>query len=180
MSVFIKNGNMLNSEDKYLCQVCNTQGIWGAGIAPQIGKKWPEVHNQHIDFCLLHDKNWQRMKGRSQISISNDYKYIVNMMAMPTRQLNNGTMEVFRSFCHQSFAICLNELDDFIRNNSNASQCISMPYGIGSKLAGGNIDIVNQLILDWSIHTNHKVTLWVFNENEWSDSIKKWKPLFQK
>ena len=178
MPISIMEGNMLNAEDRILLRVCNCYGVWGAGIAPQIKEKWSEAHEPHVEYCKSMNHEWKLMAGQVQFSSTDDGKLIGNMFAMPVRRDIEGTVQVFRSFDHWAFAACLNKVSKHCLDIDDEIPTISIPYGIGCGLAGGNINVVNQLILDWSNYHNVNINLWVYNIEEWKASLNKWKKVF--
>lgn len=171
MSVEIKEGSLLDTSDNIIGHVTNVKGVWGAGIAPQIGEKFKGSYKAHSDYCKAHDNSWEKLKGNIQV-IMND-KIILNIFAMPE----------IRSFSHHAFSTSLHLFKAYQNLNSNPSLAhdkkISLPYGIGCGLAGGDINVVNKIIHDWSIDCDYKVTLWAYNKAEWKKSIDEWEVKFK-
>jgi len=54
MPLTVKEMNLFDApEDALLIHACNTQGVWGSGIAAQLKKAYPDAFMQYSKWCLL-------------------------------------------------------------------------------------------------------------------------------
>ena len=73
----IENGNIFNSECKYLTNAVNCVGIMGAGIAKQFAEKYPKMYEEYKALC----KSGAYELGKIRIHQENG-KYIINFPTM--------------------------------------------------------------------------------------------------
>ena len=67
----IKYGNLLDATEDMICHQCNVQGIFGGGLAAQIGKRWPQCAFSTEEFAEVFGQGvlgmvnyWQTPDGR--------------------------------------------------------------------------------------------------------------------
>ena len=135
-------GDLLTSTADYICHCVNCQGAFGAGIAGQIRRKYPNVydaykrmHNIETDSLTAYD-----LLNRYQIVPINDQQSIVNMFCQlyygrsKKRYVSYDAVEIaFREFFNEIIA-------------KNKKVIVAVPLGFGSGLAGGNQDIITTII----------------------------------
>lgn len=149
-------GNILDTDCDIICHQVNCQGVMGSGLAKQIKEKYPEVFKKYIDYYNEYQFK-QLLLGKCLISKCNDGKYIANMFA----QLFYGTNKVQTDY---------KALDDCINNVSiTARMCnksIAIPYKLGCGLAGGDWNIVKELIEFYFINTETICKIYKYDKNQ--------------
>lgn len=131
----IIEGNILRCNENIICHQVNCKGVMGAGLAKQIKNTYPFVYEEYKNLCMI--KSLQELIGYSQIiEISKD-KYIANLFA----QVNYG-----RNECHTNYAALQRSLQYTFNYAKNNNLSIAVPYKIGCGLAGGDWNIVYNLI----------------------------------
>ena len=48
--ITVINGDLLSSQEDYICHQVNCMGVMGAGVALQIKKVYPDVYNQYQEY----------------------------------------------------------------------------------------------------------------------------------
>lgn len=163
----IVEGNLLESSCDILVQQVNCQGHMNSGIAKQIRDKWYRVYKEYKEtieflklngivrdsFDLLGYINWTKI----------DYfdKYIVNFFSQD--------QYLPRNICHtdyNAFKLCCEGLKNFIDTtytaNQKANLYIGFPYKIGCGLAGGDWNIVYNIIEEE--FKDYNVRIYKYNE----------------
>ena len=146
MNKQIIKGDLLNSTADYICHCVNCQGAFGAGIARQIRRKYPNVYDAYFNYIEeIRDRETDSFTSSDlinqyQIVPINDKQSIVNMFCQPSygksgiRYVSYDAVEIaFRCF-----------FKEIISKNKNVT--VAVPLGFGSGLAGGNQDIITTII----------------------------------
>jgi len=125
------NGN------KFIVHICNNIGAWGAGFVLALSGKWPQPEEEYKSKHSLILGNVQLVQVSTDI-------YVVNMIAQEgirskDERYPNNTIPPIR---YNSLEKCLDKVKT-LALVSKAS--IHMPR-IGTGLAGGNWDIIKQII----------------------------------
>lgn len=148
MSVKIIDGDLFNTNAKYICHQVNCRGKMGSGVAAQVRNRYPEVCIQYMELCGVHRQKWWLL-GRTQFVPCPDGKTIVNMFAQDRYGYDS---EVYTNY--EAFESCLEEIAAFVPKDA----VIAMPYKIGCGLGGGNWDNILKLIMQ--VLSGHTVELW--------------------
>lgn len=134
-----KIGDLLEAQDiDVLFHVCNLKHKFGAGIAKDIKQRWPEAWK--ADLRTPSDDP-TKLGTYSVAQIHNPIsrlRYVVNLYAM------TGLGRHKRQLSYDRLVECF-EL--FIKNNKNKKCTIGMPWKIGCWNAGGNWNIVHEIIV---------------------------------
>lgn len=122
-------GNVLDALEKgdvdIVLHVCNNKGVMGSGIAKEIRQRYPAAYNTYIQNPLQ----------LGNVTTTPDR--IVNMVAQDGYGKRN-----YRHLNYGALACCLNRV-----NRSFPSQMkIGIPYGMGAVRAGGDWEVVKELI----------------------------------
>ena len=128
-----KIGNILDSEEDYICHQVNCQGVMGAGVAKQIKERWPIVYDSYIQVA---SPVWLGCIKKVVVDISQ--KTVINMFA----QQNYGTSGRYTSY--DAFWSCLGG----IRDSAPKGSSIAFPVGIGCGLGGANWQVIKQMIIE--------------------------------
>ena len=135
------NGDLLEYFDKSksiaIGHVCNCQGVMGSGIAHAIKMKYPQAYENYVGYKSLY--------GLVLGTISTAWSYcgqkvIVNLHA----QQNYGTEKGKQYLDYSALAKCLNLTQKLLM--ANKITLIGFPYKMGSDRAGGDWDIVMDII----------------------------------
>lgn len=142
-----KDGDLLSSDCTVICHQVNCQGVMGSGIAKTIRNKYPMVYQR---FVSRHQQQGSRL-GDIDIIYQEDQSrkfYIVNLYSQDKY--------LPRNVCHtdyDAFRECLRKLKAEITDY--AEHCtpkmkfkIGFPDHIGCGLAGGDWNVVLQIIKD--------------------------------
>jgi O-acetyl-ADP-ribose deacetylase (regulator of RNase III) len=128
MDIQIIKGNLLDAKTDYICHQVNCKGVMGAGLAYAIRKAYPDVYSKYRYACLHTDKD---LLGCVQI-----IGHVVNIFG----QRNYGTQT--RQTCYEALKVAFAKL----HNKLPLDKSLAFPYGFGCGLAGGDWNIVYNLI----------------------------------
>ncbi|TCJ01149.1 macro domain-containing protein [Cytobacillus praedii] len=146
----IVEGDILQATESIIGHQVNCQGVMGAGLAKQIRVMYPIVFNGYKNYC--NNRHPYDLLGEVQlIQVSNE-KYIANIFA----QLNYGRKKLIYTD-YESLSKGMNYLKDLARKYDKS---ITLPYGIGCGLAGGDWNVVHKLIQE--VFEDYEVTLYKF------------------
>jgi O-acetyl-ADP-ribose deacetylase (regulator of RNase III) len=130
--VYFKHGNILNAEELIICQQVNCLGVMGAGLAKQLRDRYPRMYQRYAQLCENHGNQPDFLLGLVQYTREEDH-VIANLFA----QLNYGRSKQQTNY---------DALRKALYSVSCCEQSIAIPYCIGCGLAGGDWDIVLQMI----------------------------------
>ena len=136
----VVEGNLItafqNDEINFMAHCCNMQNVMGAGIAKQIKKAFPEAYIADINW--FHTKKDKREHSHLSLARIETDKYICNVYG----QEHFGT---FKKQLNEDFLrLGLMQLADL----TDSGDTIGLPYGMGCGLAGGDWNVVYQIIED--------------------------------
>lgn len=151
----IINDDICNAKEKYIVQQVNCQGAMGAGVAKAIYTKWPRVKEQYTRFCkqykpvsLLSAVLYVRTDDKA------DDKIIVNCFSQLNYRRKNDTEDtVYTNYA--AFSDCMRKIENDLKGTP-----IAMPYGIGCGLAGGEWEIIYNILCKIFGDENHSLTLY--------------------
>ena len=164
-----KSGNLLESNCNFIVHQVNCQGAMGSGIAKQIRDKWLRVYSDYketIEFLYLNGVVKESSELLGYINGTKvDYfdKYVVNFFSQDKYLPRNK--------CHTSydaFRTCCIGLKNFIESahfeGSKEKYTIGFPYKIGCGLAGGDWNIVYNIIEEE--FQDYNVEIWEYKNND--------------
>lgn len=131
------NGNILKSGADTICHQVNCQGVMGAGLAKQIREKYPIVFLKYKDFCNRTDKS--ALLGLVQFCpVGNPLRQrrVANLFSQKYYGRDDKCYtdyNALRSCLQKVNTMCVNER-------------VAIPYKMGCGLAGGDWNIVEQII----------------------------------
>lgn len=132
-------GDILTAKTDAILQQVNCRGVMGAGLAKQIRTKYPYVYNRYLSLCNEHVTKPYFLLGRIQVitppSCEYDVPTIVNLFA----QDRYGRDRQYTDY--DAMRECFRRV-----NERFAGDSVAIPYGIGCGLAGGDWDIVLNMI----------------------------------
>jgi len=120
-------GALISGEIDYLMHCCNNRKVMGSGIALEIKQKLPSA------FLIY-------TRSSSDLGTISCYDGVVNMVAQ------DGYGKGGKYINYGAFAKCLIDFEDRLCGRPKADVKIGLPFKIGSDRAGGNWDIVLELI----------------------------------
>lgn len=128
-------GNLLDIEKGILVHQVNTLGIMGAGIALQIKRKWPILYDGYKEIC---EKNLFKIGDvwfyTEDLRINPDL-VIANLFGQ--KYLGKGATII------DAYHLALPEIQKY---SDKIRLPIYFPYKIGCGLAGGDWNVVSNLI----------------------------------
>ncbi|MFW5962600.1 MAG: macro domain-containing protein [bacterium] len=137
----IIEGDLLQANTDIIGHQTNCVGVFGAGIAKQIAKKYPYVKKEYTTYCK--QKKPKELLGTYQISKTNSF-LIANLFG----QLHYGRYgEYYSKYKRQTRYNMLKSALESLHNDY-PTQAIALPYQIGCGLAGGNWEQVKAIIDD--------------------------------
>lgn len=143
----IIEGDLLNTQDNIIGHQVNCYGIMGAGLAKQIKAKYPNVFKEYLSLCNLYENRDKRLDllGQCQFVAIGKDKYIVNIFG----QYGMGTSR--QQTDYDALHRGLLELMSYSVKNELS---VALPYGLGCGLAGGDWEIVSDMISDVFINSD--------------------------
>ena len=129
--------NLLKAKENIIVHQVNCMGVMGSGLAKSIKKKYPEVFNGYYHFCKTNLV--EEYFGTALICEANDDKYIANVFG----QINYGTEE--RQTDYDRLKQALIEVKNFAKEKGLS---VAIPYKLGCGLAGGDWNIVFDMITE--------------------------------
>lgn len=130
----IIEGNILDITEGIICHQVNCQGVFNAGLAKQIRKKYPKAYELYM---RRHQKGGGWHLGDYQIVLVTNALSIVNLAGQDDYG-NDGRCYTNYSYLESA----IRKLRDYIAGDEK----IYLPYKIGCGLAGGDWNIVSQII----------------------------------
>ncbi|WP_079709807.1 macro domain-containing protein [Paraliobacillus ryukyuensis] len=143
----IVEGNILNTDKNIIGHQVNCIGVMGAGLAKQIKNKYPIAFEQYKGLVDSHIEK-RKLLGKHQIVIVDKNKYVSNLFG----QESIGTQKQQTDYLALSES--LNRLSSMAKS---LNLSVALPHGIGCGLAGGDWEIVYDLID--SAFKDYEVTL---------------------
>lgn len=138
-----------------LCQQVNCQAVMGAGLVLSIRKKWPQVYSDYITFCHS-ASNKQQLLGCIQTTTVGQHQFICNIFGQ-YRYGHNG------HFTNEQ--ALLSALNIIFKHAASSKLPVFVPSRIGSGLAGGDINTIQQGIRTLANKTHANVYLVNYSAN---------------
>jgi O-acetyl-ADP-ribose deacetylase (regulator of RNase III) len=138
----INKGNILNVTEGFIVHGCNCRGEMGAGVDVAIRSKYPIVYER---YRKRYENVGLNLASCQYVEVSNSL-VIVNAMT----QLNYGTNDLQLDYvalkrCFENVNEMILRIKNYIRPSYSTS--LNFPM-IGCGLAGGNWEIVSEIIDD--------------------------------
>ncbi|MED4817662.1 Appr-1-p processing protein [Bacillus atrophaeus] len=149
-------GNILDATEDIIVQQVNCKGVMGAGLAKAILKRYPNVKSEYQSF-----RNFNLNKGltdKDLLGLVNyvrvtDGKVIANVFGQIEIKKNRFDKTVYTKT--EALTRGLKEVKEL---SKQLNKSVAIPYGIGCGLAGGDWNMVSELID--SIFSDYKVTIY--------------------
>lgn len=140
--VNIKYGNILDATENMICHQCNTEGVFGGGLAYQIGKKWPECAAGARSFAKLFGE--EGVLGMVYYFTSSDPKRVIaNCFSQNPNFTTN--YEMLEKAFDEILGVC-----------SYIGYSVAVPFKYGCGIASGDwnkvLDIFTRLSAKWNVN----------------------------
>jgi O-acetyl-ADP-ribose deacetylase (regulator of RNase III) len=129
----IIEGNILDITEGIICHQVNCQGVFNTGLAKQIRKKYVKVFREYMSHSL--GAGWQL--GECQLIQVSDSLFISNLAGQDDYG-NDG-------YCYTNYSYLKHAIEQ-VKALNDSNEQIYFPYGMGCGLAGGDWNIVSQII----------------------------------
>lgn len=147
-------GNLLLEKCDIICHQVNCIGVMGAGIAAQIKEKWNNVFTRYKTICCL-SSNSENLLGECQIVKVHDpnISYVANLFGqnLISRQ---GVMTNY-----QALEEAMRDVVEFATLNYPNGCTVGFPYKIGCGIAGGDWNVVKDIIIKVFQDTNINIKI---------------------
>lgn len=130
-------GDLLQAPENIIGHQVNCQGTMNAGLAAKIRNKYPIVFERYKQLVNMHNSNKEILLGTTQVIKVQENKYVANLFG----QLNYGKYQRQTSYDHLYQA-----LETLKGKAKKHNLTVALPHGLGCGLAGGDWDIVRNLI----------------------------------
>lgn len=130
-------GDLLQATENIIGHQVNCQGVMGLGLAAKIRSKYPIVFERYKQLVNMHNSNKEILLGTTQIIKVDENKYVANLFG----QFNYG-----RDQRHTSYEHLFQALETLKQKVKKNNLTVALPYGLGCGLAGGDWNIVWNLI----------------------------------
>lgn len=144
--------DIFESGANIICHQVNCRGVMGGGIAKQVRDKYPFVYSRYRQLCDNMKDNRNELLGMSQFIRTSEDHYIANLFA----QDNFGHNGCYTDY--DALRKCLEYVD-----NNCFEETIAIPYRLGCGLAGGNWNVVYEIIQEVFEDSDNTVLICEYN-----------------
>ncbi len=127
----IEDGNILDKTHGIICHQVNSEGVMGAGLALSIKNKYPVVYKEYME--VYNTGQWRT--GRVSYTEVADGLFVANLCAQGMYGYGGRFTD------YEALEQCIESVKGFAPELP-----IYFPYGIGCGLAGGDWEIVSEMI----------------------------------
>lgn len=141
MGIRVITGNLLDAKTEIIAHQVNCQGVMGAGVALAIREKWPQVYESYRAICKAAPRP-DSLLGMAQIVD------IQERRTLPANVANLfGQCGIGHGSCQTNYPALEKAMENLKKYMTmHGLTYVAMPYGIGCGLAGGNWDVVEDII----------------------------------
>ena len=161
--ITFKQGNLLESNCDIICHQVNCKGVMGAGIAKQIKNKWNNVYIEYKDFVVTNKYNRNKLLGCCYPVKVNAYQYVVNLFCQDTYGNNLEALTEYPAFDEALFKLKKFITSEYTNEYIKSNIRIGFPYKIGCGLAGGDWNVVLNLLHKHFDDDIWNVEIWELN-----------------
>lgn len=134
--IICKNDDLLSADADVICQQVNCQNVMGAGLAKAIYTKWPLVKEMYHEYCD---------------QIGDPFMLFGDIQIIRSPELPFDVANVFGQLNFGRKKLCYTSYDAFRAAFTKIAyqykgKVITLPYGFGCGLAGGDLDTVLSII----------------------------------
>lgn len=138
-NIVVFRGSVFEANSDVIAHQCHCWNVWGAGLAKEMKKRYPEAYNAD---CLTKRGDSGKL-GQFSLTLAYNKPIIINLYG----QYRYGSSKdgiVFTDY--DALLRAFTSMIDWL-NKAGMERCtIAMPYDIGCRLAGGDINKVHGLI----------------------------------
>ncbi len=166
-------GNIFDSGADAILHQVNCQGVMGAGLAKQIKEKFPEVYAQYKAACN-EDKRWRRQWGWPKSNLLGNILVSSKDWGAVDSVDKQVIVNLFSQDRYGCDGHCYTEYDALRRclervNERFIGKTVAIPYGMGCGLAGGDWNVVSEIIQDTLVDCD--VILYEYDKNLAKQSV---------
>lgn len=159
MKIVYLNNDILNESANIICHQVNCMGVMGAGLARQIRSRFPFVYSEYKNLCDEYKTTRRKLflLGKAQIV---DLQNCRSMHSPLNDFLYDNSISVCNLFGQYEYGRGVHTESDSLKaailnlcflisqpNDEKLTTVISVPYGLGCGLAGGNWSDIEPLII---------------------------------
>lgn len=147
---------------KMIIHVVNDVGAWGAGFVLALSKRWDlpekEYKTWHKNKCCIDGETFEL--GNIQfIQVDRDIG-VVNMLAQHEIVSRSTTDDI--PLQYDKLKVCLKKVADLCKKY----KCSVHAPKIGARLAGGDWQVIEKMIIDELVDQGVDVTIYLFNPHK--------------
>lgn len=139
-----KRGDLLEAEENIICHQCNTEGVFGGGIAAQIKNFYPDCELETIKMAEIFGPSVLGMVHYHRV---NDSKYVANCFSQNEDFTTNYDM-VSKVFT------------EILTIAKKLDMSVAMPYKYGCGIAKGDWDTIVHLLNVVSTQVDHDIYIY--------------------
>lgn len=146
-----KNGDLLASNEQYLCHQCNCVTQRAAHLSAAVFKAFP-----HADIYSIRPKGHKDKPGTIIVKGDSTHRHVINMLGQvwPGKPKYPQDRVDGHAAREQYFALCLMEIAKM------GADSLAFPYGIGCGAAGGDWEHYWWMLTDLEIQSGISITLY--------------------
>lgn len=144
-------GDLLKADADVIVHQVNCQGVMGAGVARQIREQFPNTYNVYMDYCSKYKGHTADLLGECLYTFEEPF-VICNAFGQNFYYRNSVQTE------YDKLEKCFYNIAEKYHGKK-----IALPWKIGCGLAGGDWNIVYEMIFNiLAVEGNCKVTLYEY------------------
>jgi len=144
-----ESGDLLDCSVDVIAHQVNCKGLFGAGLADQIGKRWPACKASYEKFVHDHKKDY--LLGRIYVWEGLE-KTVVNMFGQDQPGPHTHPKSLYEA---------VQALKDYMTEEGIST--VAMPWKIGCGIGGGDWDDIRQMIERCFDEPEHNL-VWVIRD----------------
>ncbi|WP_080845660.1 macro domain-containing protein [Cytobacillus gottheilii] len=144
------NGNILNASENIIAHQVNCHSVMGAGLAKQLRSKYPDLFESYKTYCDSFSHDRQSLLGKCFFVLTNG-KMIANVF---------GQYRYGRGQRHTNYIALEKGLESLKEAAEELELSVAIPYGIGCGLAGGDWEVVYEIIV--RVFDDYDVTIYKY------------------
>lgn len=152
--MIVIKGNLLDTPIKLIAHQVNCQGVMGGGVARQIKERYPEIYQNYKSKLESYvKKTGHRPLGLSFNLITADNTHtIMNIFGQDFYGRDKQYTDYKALF--NGFVDSITDYRDINKFSDNVQIPIAIPYNIGCGLAGGDWNIVENILKEIEVRYN--------------------------
>ncbi|KTF59863.1 MULTISPECIES: macro domain-containing protein [Bacillus amyloliquefaciens group] len=140
--IVYKTGDILMATEDIICHQVNCKGVMGAGLAKQIRNKYPKCYVEYKEYVGKWGYDATVLLGGVYYYRDKSGKVIANLFGQ------NGFERENQQTDYTSLRRAFHNVKGNVTgiDDQYGGKSVAIPYGIGCGLAGGNWDVVQEII----------------------------------